>query len=564
MNAYFSMSRAERVAPWVVGALFALPVLVAKYPPMADLPMHEASVGLLQHWGDTRFAPPTIYALNFGHANQLFSFLVLGLAYIVPISWACKLVVAGALLALPLAAARFADHMGAPRWTALVVAPIGLGWLFFWGLVQNILGLVALLTVLPAIDRFASQPTWRGVAKMCGVMVLLHFAHQAMQLVACGALVLCTMGAPLRWKPMAFRATPAVFCLLLAYTANRYSWTMAGPRQLRTRAFVFYDFMHKVVSLPGVLFGGYEPYVRNLMMALAIMPVILLAVDRARLPRAPPPALSERLHAWRFELLAVVLVALYFAAPANIRSTTLVYHRFLPPAWAILVVCAGAGARERIRLPARLLCGAVPLASLLIAWPSFADSHREYSDLDTLIDRIEVGSSVVVLNLGPDPNYRLWSPAVAGGHVVAVRGGRSMHDYTLSPVSPVTQRAAKQWAEPLDRFDGVPGNFCPDWDFTRFRYLLLVSTSPGLAYAVTLAVQADAKLTAHKGHWYLFESVLPRVAIDADDVPIPMPHPPLLKKRLKEVVTGLDQAERESGKTQFPQGWFDSPIKAYP
>src|SRR5580692_10346362 len=190
-----SNTRAERWAPWIAGALFALPVLIAKYPPMDDLPLHEAAVGLLRHWSDPQFAPRSLYYVNLGHSNQLFSFVLLALSFLMPIGVASKLIVATSVFLLPVAAARFADHVDAPRWTVLLAAPVVcLGWLFFWGLIQNIIGLVILLALLPAIDRFASQPTGRGAAWMCAAMLLLHFAHQAMQLVALAALVIFSVG----------------------------------------------------------------------------------------------------------------------------------------------------------------------------------------------------------------------------------------------------------------------------------------------------------------------------------------------------------------------------------
>jgi len=547
MDSSSPTSRAEALAPWIVGALFALPVLIAKYPPMDDLPLHEASIGLLRHWGDVRFAPPTLYAINLGHSNQLFSFLVLFLSYAVPIGWASKLVIAAALVALPVAAAHFADHVGASRWTALLVAPVGLGWLFFWGLVQNILGLVALLWLLPSIDRFASGPTWRGAIKLCGAMVVLHFAHQAMQLVACAALVLCSIGMPWRAKPMALRTIPAFFCVALAFAANRYSWRFAGARHLRQPPFQWYSLPHKLVGVPGVLFGGYEPYIRNLVMLLALVPVVFLAVGRSPANSGPAPTLGERVHRWRFELLVLLLVVIYFAGPANVRSTTLVYHRFLPPAWAIFAVCAGIHSRAMNRVVVRALCAVVPAATLLIAWPSFADSHRVYSDLEKIIDRIDIGSSVLALNIGAQVPHRLWNPIVAMGHVIAVRGGRSLFDYTHSPVSPVTQRAEKQWENTLDRIEARSVHFCPDWDFTLFRYVLIATPESGLASALAMAFKDDAHLAAQSGAWYLFESNLPLVPIDADEPELPSPHPPSLQTLLLQLADDLKRTEREVG-----------------
>jgi hypothetical protein len=531
------VTRAERLAPWCAGVLFALPVLVAKFPPMADLPLHEASVGLLRHWGDAGFAPPALYFVNLGHSNQLFSLLTLALSYAMPIAWATKIVVAATLVALPLAAAHFADRVGAPRWTALLVAPIGLGWLFFWGLIQNIIGLAVLLACLPAIDRFALKPTVRGALGLCGAMVALHFAHQAMQLVACAAIVLCSIGCRFTVRLMCLRAVPLAFGLAVVYAAAKYSWHFAGPVHKDTVPFVYYEFSHKIESIPGVLFGGFEPFVRNLMMVLAALPVALAFATRLRQPRAA--TIAARFHAWRFEILALLLFVVYLAAPANIKSTTLVYHRFLPPAWAIVAVSAASGTRSALRLLPRALCAALPVASLLIAWPTFVDSHRMYSDLEAVMTKMAPNSTVMALNLGPDPPFRLWSPVVAMGYVVAEHGGRAMYDYTQSPISIVSQRPAKQWGETVERLAGRLIEIRPAWDFRHFRYLLVATPKESLGIALSMAMTDEAALIASSGDWYLYESKLPLIAVDADEPRLMPPYPPSLSARLEAVAKKL-------------------------
>src|SRR5262249_46995394 len=133
-----SFARAERHSPLAAGLVLALPVLLASYPPMSDLPLHEAIVGVMRHYGDRSYFPDGLYQLNLGHPNQLWYFAAWALSWVVSTATACKLVVAATLVALPLGAARFADHVGVTRWTALLVAPLGLGWLFFWGLIANL------------------------------------------------------------------------------------------------------------------------------------------------------------------------------------------------------------------------------------------------------------------------------------------------------------------------------------------------------------------------------------------------------------------------------------------
>jgi hypothetical protein len=275
------------------------------------------------------------------------------------------------------------------------------------------------------------------------------------------------------------------------------------------------------------------------MLVLALGGVVLLAVSPSRFEETSPPAsLGARLHAWRFLILGLLLFGVYLVAPANVQSTTLVYHRFLQPAWAIVAVAASAGV-SATRAVARVVCAVTPLAPLLVTWPAFADSHRVYSDLDAIVDRIAIGSTVICMNLGPDPSYRLWNPAVAQGHVVAMRGGRSLFDYSQSPTSPVTQRPERQWPETLARLEAQPYNLIPDWDFRHFRYLLISTTQLGLGRAVAMAIENDARLIAQKGTWFLFESTLPVTPTDGPDWPLVKYEGPPLLKKLDDVAKAL-------------------------
>jgi hypothetical protein len=299
---------------------------------------------------------------------------------------------------------------------------------------------------------------------------------------------------------------------------------------------------YKLATIPGVLFAGYEPYVRHLIMALAVLPLVFFVVERVRRrDRGDARSFAERVHGWRFELLALVLVGLYLAAPSTIQSTTLVYHRFLPPAWGVLAITAATRTRTVGTFP-RALCAVLPVASLLVSWPTFVDSNQQYSQLEALLPRIERGSAVMALNL-ESPANRLWGPMVMMGHVVAVRGGRSLFDYTQSPTSPVSQYPSKQWPEPISRMEMHPYDMRPDWDFTRFRYLLLSTPKQTIGAALTLALRDDAVLIGAVGDLYLFESRLPLVPIDTDNMPLPTPHPPSLRKKLENVARELDQIE---------------------
>jgi hypothetical protein len=153
------------------------------------------------------------------------------------------------------------------------------------------------------------------------------------------------------------------------------------------------------------------------------------------------------------------------------------------------------------------------------------------------------GSTSFVLNLGPEPHNRLWVPTVASGHVLAVVGGRVLYDYTQSPVSPVAQRPEKQWADAVDRFLKRPFYMRPEWDLKLFHYMLLLTSQPGLAGAVKLAIKDQATFIASSGDWYLFESRLPGIPIDSDDVPLTAPAPPRIATLLKRVANELSSEQ---------------------
>jgi len=163
--------RLETVLPWAAGLLLAVPVLVAYYPPMTDLPFHEAAIGLLRHRGDSTMEPPGLYLMNLGKANQLFHVLGWLLSYAVSTRWAVKLLVAATVVALPVNAARFARHLGASPLASLVVAPMGVGWLFSCGFITNLVGLSALLFALPVADRLAANPTPRRALAGLGAVL---------------------------------------------------------------------------------------------------------------------------------------------------------------------------------------------------------------------------------------------------------------------------------------------------------------------------------------------------------------------------------------------------------
>ena len=255
--------------------------------------------------------------------------------------------------------------------------------------------------------------------------------------------------------------------------------------------FVWYPLAHKILTIPGVLYAGYEWWVRDLIFAVCALPAMMFMLERWRSRGTESVPWRARLHEWRFEILAASLFASYLAAPMNMRSTTLIYHRFLAPAWILAVLTAATRTRSAPpwRLP-RLLAAVAPFVPLFTCWPSFVDSDRLYTDLDEATAHMEKRSTYLVLELGPRDNSLLYQPVTAGGHVVALLGGRASFDFTQSPQSPVTQRDNVQWVEIFRRIDGRPYRVIPER--TRPEAVSIHPTSrtsdPSVANVVTAAL----------------------------------------------------------------------------
>jgi hypothetical protein len=177
------IDRIERLAPWMAGLLLAAPILFFRYPPMGDLPMHEALVAILRHRHDPTWAPPGMYLVVAPQANQLFHFLAYALSFVFGTALACKLVVAGTVLFAPVAMGRLLGQLHVSRWPALLAGPIACGWMFRWGLVANLLGFTLFVFSLPLLERVAKHPSPRLVARAVGAAVLIFFAHESSALI---------------------------------------------------------------------------------------------------------------------------------------------------------------------------------------------------------------------------------------------------------------------------------------------------------------------------------------------------------------------------------------------
>jgi hypothetical protein len=262
------------------------------------------------------------------------------------------------------------------------------------------------------------------------------------------------------------------------------------------------------------------------MFALAMVPLVLFAAARYR--QRPWPSnepWQDVLARYRFETCAIGLLIAYFAGPYTLSGATLFYHRFLPPAYAILAVCLAPQDPNEPRLVMRLAASVVPLGSILLAWPTFVDSNKVTRDIDALIDQVEPGQAYIVIDMGPTIPWRLFHPEPWEGHIVARRGGRDLFDFSQSPVSPAFLNPRYQWNEPYLRMVNRLIEFKPEHDLERFRYLFIHTTVEDWGVWAKDVLEPFARYIDHRGEWFLFESKRVKVSPLSEDAAVPNPRP---------------------------------------
>jgi hypothetical protein len=513
----------ERAIPWLAAVVVALPVLAGGYPPMIDLPCHEEIVAAMRYFGDEGRYPAGLMTWNVGHPNQLFYFAAYALAFAMPVSTACKAVVAGSVAGVPLAAGRLADHLGTSRWAALAAAPLGIGFFFYFGFVGNLLGLGLLLASLPAFDRLACAPSPSKAGRAVLLLVVLYAAHDSALFIGCIAIAILSAGRPVvrratLWRVAPIAAGAGIAALEFAIAVRRPGAGFeAVPRVIDLAAWQKFD------AVPQALLGLHGARTTALPFVLLVVVVTLCGLERIGRIGHPPRVLGFRGHVdqWRFELLAVVLLAAYFVVPFAYSGAMWLGARFLGPGVAVLIVALSPRRPSAMQLAVNAIAiGAVALMLRLVGSEITATGSL-YGELELILAKIAPRSAVASLDLSGGPRRGLvFAVGGAASRAATERGGRMAASFTqASPIPPVVLAREHRWDDALARLFRDSMAFEPEVDFHRFRYVIAWAPGQTEVEAVTRALDPEARLVARSAGWLLFESTLQVESLLAPEAP---------------------------------------------
>ena len=523
--------RLERVAPWIAGLLLAAPILLFRYPPMGDLPMHEALVAILRHRNDAAWAPPGLYFVVAPQANQLFHFLAYALSFVFGTTLACKLVVAGVVLGTTVGTARLLAFLRLSRWPALLAGPIACGWMFRWGLVPNLLGFALFVLAVPLLERLARRPSLRAVGLATLAAGLIFFAHESSALLFAlvGGYFAVVRGGGLR--AIATRSVPVAATLLLALAQLRVGRALAGANMQAIGNDYGLDPLQRLAILPGAVFGGFDTTRLAVISGAWGIALVASAIARGR-PSKRDLAVRVALWRHRYPVLAALCFFLFLGFPMSLGGTTLLAHRFLPAACLFSIVAAAPRRSDAVRA---LLLAVVPLAMLGIETRSFLEADRRNRDLDAVLLHLPDNVAVAQLDLSPQPPSVVGPIPGAASRALTLHGGRMLFALTDMPPNPIYIPKDWQWNEPILRLGHNPYAFIPAHDARRFGYLLARSTRPRLRALAAQALLPEVELVASQGEWDLFRSTLPVAPLDSPDQPLPSPLPETLAERVNRL-----------------------------
>jgi hypothetical protein len=529
--------RVDRWLPHVAGLVLATPVLAVPWPPSSDLSMHEGMVALLARWSDPAFVPPGVYRLALGHGNQLFYLLAWPLAKLAGAGLACRAVFALTIAGTLAAGGRLAAHLGRSRIAALALAPVTLGWAFYWGFAPQMLGFALWLAALPRLDDDAARGSARAAAASSLAVVVLGFAHVASMVCATLAIAVFALVRPVdRRTPL--RLLPALVGVALSVVEALRERADESPlaRVFASRV-LWHPPVHKVLGLVGYLVGDHGVITEATMGLLVVIAAILWRLARSDVPAQVARASARPwLERQRFTVVAVLLFALYLTAPYSVNYGAFLYVRFLAPAFAlgVLLVAPPSGTRGALVVAPAV---ALLLAPMVAALPQLSAAVAQAAAVEPLIARIDEGSSVAVLHFGKHDHGLLFDPTAFGNRVLSERGGRELASFADYPIAPVVFAPGTRWDSIVLRVSVKSGSLQPATDLTRIAWVLVHVHDGELSPVVVRALSPEARLVDASHEWMLFHSRLGQLPLTSGDAE-PDPSAETLQERVTRALTG--------------------------
>jgi hypothetical protein len=298
---------------WLISVLWVLPLWAAPFLPMVDYPQQLAAASIVRFYGDPVRRLQEAYQLSLARPHGLFELLVAGLAHLLPIEQAGRLVVALALAAVLPATVALCRRTGRPSWYALLALAVTYGHAFYWGFVDSLLAVPLLLAGFALADglfdrRFGFR-SWLALA-LWGL--LFYGTHLQFLLLFAGGVAWLALARKPGFRSWVLQVSSVLPGLALGMGVLGWAHFHAAEvmtafqQRLTARPTVFLPPLEALRRIPENLFGSYAGGAQ-VVLALLLAGVVLLLARR--------PEGEERLFRSRFAVLAAGVGLLCFVLP---------------------------------------------------------------------------------------------------------------------------------------------------------------------------------------------------------------------------------------------------------
>jgi hypothetical protein len=513
----------RRRLPWAAAALWVLPLWVVAFPPMVDYPQQLALAAMLRWYSDPVRRFRETYELALWTPHGLFKLLTAGLAWVMPIEVAGKVIVSASLLTVGAAALALCRRAGAPGWYALLALALTYNSIFYWGFVDNLLALPLALGGAALADRLFERPfgarSWLILAAVCALFYTVHLQFLLLFVGMVGWLAICRWPG---WRTFALWLSAlapgaAAGLAVMAYGVLRTPVGVISGYEQRMRSAPPFrlPLAIKLARLPDILFGTYPGRSGWVLLGLLAATAVLAILFRDR-SNASRGALLFRS---RFATLAGWVTLLYLILP-EFRGGYLIAERVAPLAAMLAVVALPAPAVTRRRLVA-LLVAAVLVLQLGQTLVAFLRFRVESDGLSAVLAGTRPGENLAGLIF--DRTSASWPGMPVYLHFPAYyqveKGGRILFSFAELFQTSARFRPGKSWDDLLREWNDLNPQF---FDYGRhggrFRYFLV----RGGPRDVLAAFRGDPKrlgLTGKvAGEWWLFERPDPDLAPGREDL----------------------------------------------
>lgn len=364
---------------WIL-ALSTLPIWLTPYLPMVDLPQHAAQIAALREYFSGNPEYVNLFELNW-FTPYIVGYLALyALSSVFSVAFSTKLLVAAAIVGLPMATRRMLAFCGGDKNLAYLVIPASYGVAFSWGFLSFLVAApLGILFFIVAVAH-ARNPTWIKAISIVLFSILLFFSHLLVLILASAisvVYVFVTNAGNLRRQvtsilPFVAPVPAAIFWLLIVKDTDSALRDAAADYPS-----LFYNVSGLLTKHAGLRGLGQIP---GLVMTAATFAFPLLA--GYRWSRSPE----------RWLPFALVLI-FYFAVPWSFLNSVYLNERFgifLAAFWFLAW-----DRPERIRPRMMLVPAAALLAFLAVNTVVFNDFAKESRNFNELTASMEPGKRVL-------------------------------------------------------------------------------------------------------------------------------------------------------------------------